>query len=52
MVVQKPEEDDRKYKTFFNVVDFPNWCPSEIYTYPYKFDHVTFEYDPVTYVFR
>jgi hypothetical protein len=42
----------QEIQNFFNVVDFPNWCPSEVYTYPYKLDHIKFEYEPVTYVFR
>jgi len=36
---------------FFNIVDFPNWCCSEIYTHPYKHDHIEFEYSPVFYSF-
>lgn len=35
--------------TFFRIVNFPNWCPSEVYTFPYKLDHITFDYEAVTY---
>lgn len=41
----------QEISNFFNIVDFPNWCPSEVYTYPYKSEHITFEYDPITYCF-
>lgn len=37
--------------TFFNIVDYPIWDFTEVYTYPYKHDHIEFDYCPITYDF-
>jgi hypothetical protein len=36
---------------YFNIVDYPIWDFTEVYTFPYKHDHIEFEYDPITYSF-